>query len=78
MERFPGLSSESKLLLCVASPTEEAGRLSDVRTLTELPYVTQGGEVVESGSHDELVAADGIYAQSWNAQMRATSSVLHA
>ena len=42
-----------------------------------LIYVMQGGGVVESGSHDELVAADGIYAQSWNAQMRATSSVLH-
>jgi ATP-binding cassette subfamily B protein len=40
-----------------------------------LIYVMQGGEVVEFGSHDELVAADGIYAQSWNAQMGARSPI---
>ena len=37
MGQFPGLRPESKLLLCVASPTEEVARLSEVRTLTEFP-----------------------------------------
>jgi ATP-binding cassette subfamily B protein len=34
-------------------------------------YVVRDGQVVEHGSHDELVARDGLYAQSWNRQMRA-------
>jgi ATP-binding cassette, subfamily B, bacterial len=37
-------------------------------------YVMQDGRVVEQGRHDELVAAGGLYAQSWNAQMRASAS----
>jgi ATP-binding cassette, subfamily B, bacterial len=41
-----------------------------------LIYVMDGGEVVESGSHDELVAAGGLYAQSWNAQVRTRSETL--
>jgi len=31
-------------------------------------HVMEGGQIVESGSHEELVASGGRYAQSWNAQ----------
>jgi ATP-binding cassette subfamily B protein len=32
-------------------------------------YVMANGRVVESGSHEELLARGGLYAQSWSAQM---------
>jgi ABC-type multidrug transport system fused ATPase/permease subunit len=34
------------------------------------------GQIVESGSHAELLARDGLYAQSWHAQMQASASVI--
>ena len=34
-------------------------------------FVMDEGKIVESGSHQELVAQDGLYAQSWKAQMEA-------
>jgi ATP-binding cassette subfamily B protein len=33
-------------------------------------HVMAEGQIVESGSHDELLALGGPYAQSWRAQMR--------
>jgi ATP-binding cassette subfamily B protein len=36
-------------------------------------YVVHEGQVVEHGSHDYLTARGGLYAQSWNAQMRASA-----
>jgi ATP-binding cassette subfamily B protein len=33
-------------------------------------YVMVAGQVVERGSHADLIAADGLYAQGWNAQIR--------
>jgi ATP-binding cassette subfamily B protein len=33
-------------------------------------HVMQNGQIVESGSHDDLLARGGLYAQSWAAQMR--------
>ncbi len=33
-------------------------------------YVMVAGQVVERGSHTELIAAGGLYAQGWNSQMR--------
>jgi ATP-binding cassette, subfamily B, bacterial len=33
-------------------------------------HVMDGGRIVESGSHDELVEAGGLYSQSWLAQAR--------
>jgi ATP-binding cassette subfamily B protein len=38
-------------------------------------YVMHEGRVVQRGSHEERVGADGLYAQSWNAQMRANAPV---
>lgn len=37
-------------------------------------HVMDEGRIVESGSHHELLANGGLYAQSWNAQMQASSS----
>lgn len=33
-------------------------------------HVMDKGEIIESGAHEELLAQDGRYAQSWKAQMR--------
>jgi hypothetical protein len=33
-------------------------------------HVMDGGRIIESGSHEELVAQGGPYAGSWAAQMR--------
>ena len=41
----------------------------------DLIHVMDGGRVVESGSHDELVAAGGLYSQSWLAQARSEALV---
>ena len=38
---------------------------------TDVIYVMDQGRVVESGSHDALLALGGRYAQSWLVQMRA-------
>jgi ATP-binding cassette subfamily B protein len=35
-------------------------------------HVMQDGQIVESGSHDDLLAQEGLYAQSWRAQMQAS------
>ena len=36
----------------------------------DLIYVMRSGQIVESGSHDELLAKDGYYAASWRSQMQ--------
>jgi ATP-binding cassette subfamily B protein len=36
----------------------------------DMIHVMAEGEIVESGSHDELLVLKGAYAQSWRAQMR--------
>ena len=38
-------------------------------------HVMEGGRVLESGSHEDLVAAGGRYAESWLAQMREGAEV---
>lgn len=38
----------------------------------DLIHVMSEGRVVESGTHEQLLALDGLYARSWNEQMSAT------
>jgi ATP-binding cassette subfamily B protein len=38
-------------------------------------YVIQDGRVVEAGAHAKLVEERGVYAKSWNSQMRASQSL---
>jgi len=40
---------------------------------TDVIHVMDDGKIVESGSHDELLALGGLYAQSWTAQMQASA-----
>jgi ATP-binding cassette subfamily B protein len=44
-----------------------AHRLSTVRNANQI-FVLERGQLCESGTHDELVASDGIYASLWNVQ----------
>jgi ATP-binding cassette subfamily B protein len=41
----------------------------------DIIYVLDAGQVLESGSHQELLALNGRYAQSWHTQMRTSGSV---
>ncbi|MCX7593395.1 MAG: ATP-binding cassette domain-containing protein, partial [Fischerella sp.] len=40
----------------------------------DIIHVMRDGQIVESGSHDQLLALDGLYAQSWKAQMESSAS----
>ena len=44
-----------------------AHRLSTVRD-ADVILVIEDGEIVERGGHDELLAADGLYANLWRVQ----------
>ena len=52
---------EGKTVIAVAH------RLSTIAALDRL-VVVDGGRIVEEGSHDELIARDGLYAQLWKRQ----------
>lgn len=41
----------------------------------DIIHVMHAGRVVESGSHADLLAQGGLYAQSWTAQMQASADV---
>ena len=45
-----------------------AHRLSTIRSADRI-MVLDGGELVEHGTHEELVETDGIYRQLWETQM---------
>ena len=38
----------------------------------DIIVVIDNGKIIESGSHSELIAADGFYAESWKTQMKAS------
>ncbi len=40
----------------------------------DIIHVMEQGQIIESGSHDELLALGGRYAESWEAQMRASTT----
>jgi ATP-binding cassette subfamily B protein len=40
----------------------------------DIIHVMRAGQIVESGTHDELLAQSGFYAQSWKDQMESSSS----
>lgn len=41
----------------------------------DMIHVMDGGRIIESGTHDRLVAANGHYAESWRAQMQDIASI---
>ena len=44
-----------------------AHRLSTLKSMDKI-IVVNDGKIVESGSHDELLALDGIYKKMWSLQ----------
>lgn len=61
MERFRGLV-KGKTALIITHRFTTAMRADVIHVMKE-------GRIVESGTHEELVRAGGLYAQSWRAQM---------
>ena len=53
-----------------------AHRLSTIRHATRI-HVMEGGRIVESGSHEELVKRDGLYAALWRLQTGERVAKLH-
>ena len=50
-----------------------AHRLGTIRHADNI-LVLEDGRVVEQGTHDELLARNGVYAEMWETQLHSTSS----
>lgn len=62
LERFRRLAAGHTALIITHRLTTAAH--------ADVIHVMQDGRIVESGSHPELVAQNGLYARSWNSQIR--------
>ncbi|MGH2511229.1 MAG: ATP-binding cassette domain-containing protein, partial [Candidatus Limnocylindrales bacterium] len=77
------LDSESELAVQLALKTALAGRtsvviahrLSTVREADQI-LVVSAGRIVEHGTHDELLAADGLYAELYRTQFERQDQAL--
>lgn len=49
-----------------------AHRLGTIRNADNI-IVLKDGKVAEQGTHDDLLAQDGVYAEMWNKQLHASS-----
>ena len=72
MEQFPalGLGRLNKALREIAADKTVvfiSHRLSTTRD-ADCIYMMEDGRIVEQGTHNQLLAANGKYAQMWNAQ----------
>jgi ATP-binding cassette subfamily B protein len=66
LERFRAMASDRTAIVITHRFT--------LAMRADIIHVMRAGRIVESGSHDELVAQGGLYAQSWKSQMQADSS----
>lgn len=66
LERFRTLASDRTAIVITHRFT--------LAMRADIIHVMRAGRIVESGNHDELLALDGLYAQSWKSQMQACSS----
>lgn len=62
LDRFEEVSADRTVLLITHRFT--------TAMIADIIHVMVGGRIIESGSHDDLLNANGYYAQSWNAQMK--------
>ncbi len=61
LERFRGLAKNQTSIVITHRFT--------LAMRADLIYVMRGGEIVESGNHEQLLAYNGLYAESWKKQM---------
>lgn len=66
LERFRTLASDRTAIVITHRFT--------LAMRADIIHVMRAGQIVESGNHDELLALDGLYAESWKSQMQASSS----
>jgi len=64
-ERFRGLSRNRTAIIVTHRLT--------IAMRADVIHVMQHGQIVESGSHQELVARDGLYSKSWRTQVESAS-----